>query len=131
MPSRPADHGGWPAQRGRRACAGLEVPRADHGGDASEVGTDLSSLKPEAFVYYLPALLRVIPIGDSYVDSLDASVLALLLPPEGRAADEEFERRMALLERSQRSALARYVDWCLDGEPGLPGRERALAYWRA
>jgi hypothetical protein len=99
--------------------------------DASEVRTDLSSLKPEAFVYYLPALLRVSLIGDSHVDSLDASVLVLLLPPEGRAADRAFERRMALLDRSQRSALARYVDWCLDGESGLPGRERALAYWRA
>jgi hypothetical protein len=99
--------------------------------DASEVRTDLSSLKPEAFVYYLPALLRVILIGDSYVDSLDASVLALLLPREGRAADRDFERRMALLDRPQRSALARYVDWCVDGESGLPGRERALAYWRA
>jgi hypothetical protein len=99
--------------------------------DASEVGTDLSSLKPEAFVYYLPALLRVILIGDSYVDSLDASVLALLLPPGGRAADRDFERRMALLDRPQRSALEQYVDWCLDGESGLPGRERALAYWHA
>jgi hypothetical protein len=70
-------------------------------------------------------------IGDTYVDSLDASVLALLLPQEGRDADQEFERRMALLDRHQRSALARYVDWCLDGESGLPGRERALAYWHA
>ena len=97
--------------------------------EAWEVRMDLSSLKPEAFVYYMPALLRVILLGDSCVDSLHDSVLTLLMPREGRATDEDFERRMALLDRSQRSALARYVDWCLDGESGLPGHERALAYW--
>ena len=57
------------------------------------------------------------------------SVLTLLMPLEGRATDEDFERRVAPLDRSQRSALTRYVDWCLDGESGLPGHERALAYW--
>ena len=68
-------------------------------------------------------------VGDSRVDSLHDSVFTLLMPLEGRATDEDFERRVAPLDRSQRSALTRYVDWCLDGESGLPGHERALAYW--
>ena len=38
--------------------------------EAWELRMDLSSLKPEAFVYYMPALLRVILLGDSCVDSL-------------------------------------------------------------
>ena len=75
------------------------------------------------------ALLRVILLGDSRVDSLHDSVFTLLMPLEGRATDEDFERRVAPLDRSQRSALTRYVDWCLDGESGLPGHERALADW--
>ena len=99
--------------------------------DAWNVRMELPLLRPEALVYYLPALLRIILTGPSYVDSLGTSVLELLLPREGPVVDKDFERRMALLDRSQRDALAQFVDWCLDGEAGVPGRERALAYWRA
>jgi len=99
--------------------------------DAHEVRMDLPYLTPEAFAYYLPSLLRILLTGDTYVDSLDTSVFGMLTPPDDPARAKAFERRTALLDRAQRDALADYLEWYAEGESALPGRERALAYWRS
>jgi hypothetical protein len=97
--------------------------------EALEIRGDLRCLTPEAFVYYLPALLRIILIGETYVDALDQFVFRMLLPPEDASEDDEFEQRVALVDATQRKTIAQYVDWYSEGESHLPGRERALAYW--
>jgi hypothetical protein len=73
--------------------------------------------------------LRIILLDDEYVDSLDLSVFRILTPPDDPSQAEPFERRMNLLNDSQRDALARYIAWYSQGESNLPGRDRALEYW--
>jgi hypothetical protein len=99
--------------------------------DAREVRHDLPYLSPEAFIYYLPALLRVILTEDTYVDGLDEFVFYQLVPPENPALSEHFTQRIGPLDDLQRDALRRYVDWYSAREPFLSGRDSALAYWHS
>lgn len=98
--------------------------------DARHVLMDLWLLTPEAYRYYLPALLRIHLTGSTFVDGLGSFAFRTLIPPDDPAL-EIFERRMALLDDRQHRALAGYVAWYLDYESSVPRRDAAAAasYW--
>ncbi|MBV9807728.1 MAG: hypothetical protein JO286_11125 [Solirubrobacterales bacterium] len=97
--------------------------------DARELRGDLRLLTRPALRYYLPALLRVVLLGEPYVDGLDEFTFNLLVPPEKPEQLRGFEEQLNL-DAAQRAAIGAYVAWYSQGESFLPGRDRALAYWR-
>jgi hypothetical protein len=99
--------------------------------DAREVRGDLSLLTGPSLRYYLPALLRLILLGDTHVDGLDEFIFYLLIPPGDPEQLHGFNDRLGNLDRSQRAALSDYIAWYSEGESFLPERDRALAYWRS
>jgi hypothetical protein len=113
-----------------RAIAGKTADQIT-AAEAREVRHDLPYLSPAAFIYYLPALLRIILTDDTHVDGLDEFVFYQLAPPENLALSEHFTQRIGRLDDLQRDALRRYVDWYSASEPFLSGRDSALAYWHS
>lgn len=99
--------------------------------DALAVRLDLWALTPEAFRYYVPALIRMLLVGGSEVDALGEGIVTALTPSEEPARREKFDARMALLDDAQRKAAADFVCWWLaDEDEHVAGRELLVAYWQ-
>ena len=128
-PSPPVTTGGPLADDVEKVLAGKDAG-ALTADDARDVRGDLRLLTAPALRYYLPALLRLILVGDTYIDGLDLFTFLLLVPPEEPGELREFEEELGNLDASQRAAIGDYVAWYSEGESFLPGRERALSYWQ-
>jgi hypothetical protein len=98
--------------------------------DALAVRLDLWSLTPDAFRYYVPALLRLALADPDAVDGLDEGVFDVLTPPGDPDGRERFDERMALLDERQRSALGDFACWFGAQVPELAGAGAARAYWQ-
>jgi len=97
--------------------------------DATEVRLDLWLLTPEAFAYYVPALLRIALSGDDEVDGLDEGIFDVLAPPGDPGLRARFDERMAQLDEPRRDALATFVCAFSDEHPELDGADAARAHW--
>ena len=129
-PSPPVTIGGSPlADDIEKVLAGKDAGALTPD-DARDVRGDLRLLTGPALRYYLPALLRLILVGDPLVDGLGDFTFQLLVPPEEPGQPRWFEEQFGNLDAAQRAAIGNYVAWFSEGESFLPGRERAFAYWR-
>ena len=90
---------------------------------------DLWTLTPEAFGYYVPALTRMLLVGDTAVDALGEGIMTALTPSEDPAIQEKLDERVSALDDAQRKALGDFVRWYLDVEEFVPRADAALAYW--
>lgn len=129
-PFPPVTRGGGPlADDIEKVLAGKDAG-ALTADDARDVRGDLNLLTGPALRYYLPALLRLVLVGDIWVDGLDDFTYQLLVPPEEPGQLRWFEEQFGNLDASQRAAIGVYVAWYSEGESSLPGRERACSYWQ-
>jgi hypothetical protein len=96
--------------------------------DAHAARLGLWLLAPDAFRYYLPAMLRL-ALGGTYVEGLAEAAFEVLVPRDVPPLARVFEERMRTLDDAQHAALAAFVDWYLQEESIVPLRERAAAYW--
>lgn len=118
---------------GQPVEAALAGTRADEltPDDALAVRLDLSALTPEAFRYYVPALIRMLLVGGTEVDALGEGIVTVLTPPEEPERRERFDARMALLDDAQRQALADFACWWLaDEDEHVANREELATYWQ-
>ena len=129
-PERPVARGVGPMPEDVERALGGKSAGEVTAGDARAVRVDLGYLTPPAFVYYLPALLRVALAGGEQAEGVGESLFGMLAPPQDPELRAAFDRRVAGLDGAQRDALARWMRWYAGSESDLPGRERALAYWR-
>lgn len=129
LPAPPITEGAGPLNDDVEAALAGKPSAGVTPADAREVRADLAHLTPAALVYYLPALIRIALLSDDDVDGLGEAIFGMLTPPEDRPGLAFFERRAALLDDDQRSALASFLSWYSEGESYLPGRDRALGYW--
>lgn len=98
--------------------------------DALAVRLDLWALTPEAFRCYVPALIRMLLVGETEVDALGEGIVTALTPPAEPERRDRFDARMALLDDAQRKALSDFVCWWLsDEDEHVAHREQLAAYW--
>jgi hypothetical protein len=86
--------------------------------DAHQVRTDLA------------LLIRMVLVGETFVDGLDEFLYYTLTPPQGPDEAREFARRFAGLDSAQARALADYIRWYGEEESHLDDLDLVLAYWR-
>src|SRR5207253_1099641 len=130
-PGRPIAEGIGPMPEDVERALGGKSPDEVTARDARDVRVDLGYLTPAAFVYYLPALLRIALAGGEQADGVGESLFGMLTPPEDPGLRGSFDERVAPLDEAQRDAVGRWVEWYSEAQSDLPGRERALAFWRA
>lgn len=99
--------------------------------DALAVRNDLWALTPDAFRYYVPALIRMLLIGGTEVDALGEGIVTALTPPGEPETRAKFDERMASLDDAQRTALGDFVCWWLSDEDEYVAQRAQLAeHWR-
>ena len=116
------------------ALAGKRADKAFTHDDALAVRLDLWALTPEAYRYYVPALVRMLLVGGGggEVDALGEGVMTVLTPPSEAERRERFDTRIALLDDAQRKAAADFVCWWLSDPEGehVANRAELVAYWQ-
>jgi hypothetical protein len=99
--------------------------------DALAVRNDLWALTPDAFRYYVPALIRMLLIGGTEVDALGEGIVTALTPADAPETRAKFDERMASLDEAQRRALGDFVCWWLsDEDEYVAQRDKLAAYWQ-
>ncbi len=97
--------------------------------DALAVRLDLWALTPEAWRYYVPALVRMFLVGDTEVDALAEGLITSLTPTDDQQGREKLDERVAGLDSAKRQALADFVCWFVRVEEYVPRGAAAAGYW--
>jgi hypothetical protein len=104
-------------------------------------GRETALLTPEAWRYYLPAMITWCIRAPETVDVIQDNLVYQLAPPdpESRSVPEWFDARATGFSAEQRSAITAYLEWSRDREEAAWARlgaepprhvHRALDFWR-